>query len=58
MIHNELALWPTSAEIAMAFKCQVLDTADSANIQQVGPDCACAINIDMLHAWRKQYLES
>ena len=28
----------------MAFKLQVLDTdADSANIQWLGPDCACAI---------------
>ena len=33
----------TSAEITMAFKLQVLDTADSANIQLLGPDCACAI---------------
>ena len=32
-----------SAEITMAFKLQVLDTADSANIQRLGPDCMCAI---------------
>ena len=31
------------AEITMAFKLQVLDTADSPNIQQLGPDCMCAI---------------
>ena len=27
----------------MAFKLQVLDTADSANIQRLGPDCTYAI---------------
>ena len=27
----------------MAFKLQVLDTTDSANIMWLGPDCVCAI---------------
>ena len=37
----------------MAFKLQVLDTADSANIQRLGPDCMCAIKY--FRAYRAAY---
>ena len=33
---NEIALWPTSNETAIAFKCYLVDTADSTNNLQLG----------------------
>ena len=40
---NEIALWPTSNKTAIAFKRYLVDTADSTNSLQLGPDRSCAI---------------
>ena len=51
MIRTETAM-AYKRQDRMTFKCLVLHTADSANIQWLGPVCACAVNADGAAYWR------